>query len=185
MKEAGAAEKRIAISNGRYHQGVPAITVIVDGGWSKRSHKHSYNAKSGVAIIIGKETGKILYLDVRNKYCSICQKAGDSTVPQHTCFRNWDESSSEMETDIILKGFLQSEEQHGLRYTQFIGDGDSSVYPALVSGVPYGSFIKKLECANHAVKCYCTALENLVHDKPSYKGRGKLIEIMRKTHKSS
>ena len=142
MKEAGAAEKRIAISNGRYHQGVPAITVIVDGGWSKRSHKHSYNGKSGVTIIIGKETGKILYLDVRNKYCSICQKAGDSTVPQHTCFRNWDDSSSEMETDIILKGFLQSEEQHGLRYTQFIGDGDSSVYPALVSGVPYGPSLR-------------------------------------------
>ena len=180
MKEAGAAEKRIAISNRRYHQGMPAITVIVDGGWSKRSHKHSYNAKSGVAIIIGKETGKILYLDVRNKYCSICQKAGDSTVPQHTCFHNWDESSSALETDIILKGFLQSEEQHGLRYTQFIGDGDSSVYPALVSGVPYGTFIKKLECANHAVKCYRTALENLVHDKPSYKGRGKLTERMRK-----
>ena len=90
-----------------------------------------------------------------------------------------------METDIILKGFLQSEEQHGLRYTQFIGDGDSSVYLALISGMPYGSFIKKLECANHVVKCYRTALENLVHDKPSYKGRGKLTETMRKTHKSS
>ena len=58
MKEAGNAEKAIAITNGRYHQGVPAITVIVDGGWSKRSHKHSYNAKSGVGIIIGQETGK-------------------------------------------------------------------------------------------------------------------------------
>ena len=180
MKEAGAAEKSIAISNGRYHQGVPAITVIVDGGWSKRSHKHSYNAKSGVGIIIGKETGKILHLGVRNKYCSVCNKAADGTVPQHTCFRNWDKSSSAMETDIILKGFLQSETQHGLRYIQFIGDGDSSVYPALVSGVPYGYFIKKVECANHAVKCYRTALENLVHDKPCYKGKGKLTETMRK-----
>ena len=100
--------------------------------------------------------------------------------PQHTCFRNWDKSSSAMETDIILKGFLQSETQHGLRYIQFIGDGDSSVYPALVSGVPYGYFIKKVECANHAVKCYRTALENLVHDKPCYKGKGKLTETMRK-----
>ena len=180
MKEAGAAEKAIAIANGRYHQGVPAITVIVDGGWSKRSHKHSYNAKSGVGIIIGKETGKILYLGVRNKYCSVCHKAAGGTIPPHTCFLNWDESSSAMETDIILKGFLQSEEQHGLRYTQFIGDGDSSVYPALVSGVPYGNFIKKMECANHAVKCYRTALENLVHDKSCYKGRGKLTEAMRK-----
>ena len=58
MKEADAAEKAIAISNSRYHQGVPAITVIVDGGWSKHSHKHSYTAKPGVNIIPGKETGK-------------------------------------------------------------------------------------------------------------------------------
>ena len=47
-----------------------------------------------------------------------------------------------METDIILKGFLTSEQQHGLRYIEFIGDGDSSVFPTLVSGVPYGHYIK-------------------------------------------
>ena len=48
MAEAGREEKELAISRGDYHEGVPAITVIVDGGWSKRSHKHSYNANSGV-----------------------------------------------------------------------------------------------------------------------------------------
>ena len=85
-----------------------------------------------------------------------------------------------MESDIILRGFQDSEKQHDVRYTQFIGDGDSSVHPTLVSGVPWGYAIRKLECANHAVKCYCTALENLVHDKPHYKGRGKLTETMRK-----
>ena len=63
---------------------------------------------------------------------------------------------------------------------EFIGDGDSSVFPALVSVVPYGHHIKKLECANHAVKCYRTALEHLTNDKPSYKGKGKLTEAMRK-----
>ena len=40
MRQAGAEEKQIAIEQGRSHHGVPAITVIVDGGWSKRSHKH-------------------------------------------------------------------------------------------------------------------------------------------------
>ncbi len=47
MIEAGQEERQIAITNGSYHHGIPAITVIVDGGWSKRSHKYSYNAKSG------------------------------------------------------------------------------------------------------------------------------------------
>ena len=45
MVEAGKEEKRLAEERGDFHEGVPVITVIVDGGWSKRSHRHSYNAK--------------------------------------------------------------------------------------------------------------------------------------------
>ena len=51
MTAAGEEEKAIALAKNRTHEGIPAITVIVDGGWSKRAHKHSYNAKSGVGII--------------------------------------------------------------------------------------------------------------------------------------
>ena len=41
MKEAAGEEKRNTIERWSFHMGVPAIAVIVDGGWSKRSHKHS------------------------------------------------------------------------------------------------------------------------------------------------
>ena len=41
-------------------------------------------------------------------------------------------SSSAMETQAILEGFQVLEHVHGLRYTSFIGDGDSSVYPILI-----------------------------------------------------
>ena len=178
MAEAGREEKKIAEENGRFHEGVPAITVIVDGGWSKRSHKHSYNAKSGVAIIIGKETGRLLFIGVRNKYCHAC--ALGMKENDHACFRNWNSSSSEMETDIVLEGFLEAERVHGVRYTQFVGDGDSSVYPTLLTSVPgWGHTIKKIECANHACKCYRGALEKLVQDNPSYKGSGRLTKKMR------
>ena len=64
MKSAGKEEKSIAIKKGNYHQDVPAITVIVDAGWSKRTHKHSYNALSCVGVIFGKETQKLLYIGV-------------------------------------------------------------------------------------------------------------------------
>ena len=182
MKAAGEEEKNMAIANNNFHQNVPAITVIVDGGWSKRTNKHNYNAKSGVGIIIGKATGKILFMGIRNKFCSICTRANNTTspIPEHQCFKNWSCSSSEMETDIILEGFQMCEQQHGVRYISFIGDGDSSVYPTLISSIPWGYAITKIECANHCVKCYRTALEKLVQDKPSYKGRGKLTEVMRK-----
>ena len=40
----GAEEKiRHAIATNSFHQGIPSITVVVNGGWSKQSHKHSYN----------------------------------------------------------------------------------------------------------------------------------------------
>ena len=64
MKEARREERRLAIENNEHHEGVPAITVVIDGGWSKRSHCHSYNAKSGVGVIIGLRTNKLLYIGV-------------------------------------------------------------------------------------------------------------------------
>ena len=89
MKEAAEEKKKLAIAQGSYHEDVPAITVIVDG---KRTHKHSYNAKSGVGIIFGKQTSKILHLGVRNKFCWTCTRAqniGESPTT-HTCFKSWD-----------------------------------------------------------------------------------------------
>ena len=53
MAKAGAEERRIAIEKGVFHQGVPAITVICDGGWSKRTHNHTYNVYGGVGVILG------------------------------------------------------------------------------------------------------------------------------------
>ena len=84
-----------------------------------------------------------------------------------------------MEPDIILEGFKQAEQVHGVRYKRFVGDGDSSVYPTLIENVlGWGRYIEKLECANHACKCYRSGLEKLVQDKPSYKGRGGLTQKM-------
>ena len=175
IQAAGKAERELAIHQGSFHHGVLAITVIVDAGWSKRTHKHTYNALSGVGVIFGQQTGKLLYVGVRNKFCAAC-----ATGKEHTCFKNWKEASSSMETDIILAGFKAAETQHGVRYINFIGDGDSSVYPTLVAGVPgWGYAITKKECANHALKCYRGSLEQLVKDKPQYKGKHKLTAAMR------
>jgi len=74
MAFAGREEKEIAITKGQYHDNIPAITVIVDGGWCKRSHRHSYNALSGVGVIFGKETKKLLFMGVRNKFSFVCAK---------------------------------------------------------------------------------------------------------------
>ncbi|KAF5290729.1 hypothetical protein FQA39_LY14648 [Lamprigera yunnana] len=50
-KSAGEQEKRIAIEKGHVTpEGVPYITVIGDGGWSKRTYRYGYNATSGVLL---------------------------------------------------------------------------------------------------------------------------------------
>ena len=174
MVKAGQEEKRIALENKDTFEGVPAISVTVDGGWSKRSHKHSYNTKSGVAVIIGNTTKKLLYLGVRNKYCSICAIASNKSKqpPKHRCFRNWDGSSSAMETDMLVEGFRAAEKMHGVRYMHMTGDGDSSVLANIQTQVPGWAYVTKIECANHSVKCYRNRLEKIVQDFPKYKGRG-------------
>jgi hypothetical protein len=182
LVSAGIEERERAIKRGDYHQGIPAISVICDGGWSKRSHRHSYNAAGGVAVIIGAETKRLLYIGVRNKNCYICTRAETQHCEpvEHTCFKNWKESSQAMESDIIVEGFKQAEGMHGVRYMRMIGDGDSSVYARIQEGVPmWGRSVQKLECANHACKCLRSSLEKLVVDKPHYQGRDKLSKATR------
>ena len=52
--EAIHEEKRIALENSSVtDSGTPRISVIVDGGWCKRSYGHGYDANSGVGVVIG------------------------------------------------------------------------------------------------------------------------------------
>ena len=46
-------EKQLTIEQGNYHNGVPAIPVVVDADWSKCSHKYLYNASYGIGVIFG------------------------------------------------------------------------------------------------------------------------------------
>ena len=75
-----------------------------------------------------------MHIGVHNKYCSAC--AQEIPKNQHRCYNNWNASSSEMETDIILEGFVKAEQVHGVRCMRFIGDGNSSMYPPLLANVP-------------------------------------------------
>lgn len=49
MKKAGVEEKRLALEAGNVDKdGIPMITVVADGQWSKRSYSTKYDALSGV-----------------------------------------------------------------------------------------------------------------------------------------
>lgn len=48
-EEAAKEEAKIALENGDVSKdGIPMISVVVDGAWSKRSYRSNYNALSGV-----------------------------------------------------------------------------------------------------------------------------------------
>jgi hypothetical protein len=162
--EAGKQERALAVEAGDlYVDGIPYISVIVDGAWCKRSYKTNYNASSGVACIIGMITKKILYIGIKNKYCQFCEKylARKMDIPQHTCHKNWDGTSTAMEAQIIVEGFLSSVDMHGLKYKKLVGDGDSSVYNKIKNIKPYGPnfYVEKIECRNHILRNYCNKIK--------------------------
>ncbi|CAG9857125.1 unnamed protein product [Phyllotreta striolata] len=163
MKRAGEKEKQIAIEKQQYcKNGVPWITVYVDGSWSKRSYGTNYNALSGIVAIIGKNTGQLLFTAVRNKFCSVCARAENScrTTEKHVCYKNWNQSAPAMEAHMVVQG----EEMHGQRYMKFIADGNSSVYKHITEKVTYGTDVKKIECTNHALKNYGKRLRDIKKD---------------------
>ncbi|KAF2884668.1 hypothetical protein ILUMI_21503 [Ignelater luminosus] len=47
MKKAAEEERKLAIAEGNIENGVPYITVVVDGGWAKRSYGYGYSSMSG------------------------------------------------------------------------------------------------------------------------------------------
>ncbi|KAF2889994.1 hypothetical protein ILUMI_16179, partial [Ignelater luminosus] len=133
MKKAAEEERKLAIAEGSIENGVPYITVVVDGGWAKRSYGHGYSSMSGVACIIGEKTKKLLFI-------------GPPTA---------------MEQEIIVEGFNRSEQDYGIRYKYVIGDGDSSVYAQTIKKVSYGRFVQTLECANHVTRAFTSNLHKI------------------------
>ena len=88
MKARGKEEKQFAMEQNSYHQEIPAITVIDDGGWSKHTHKHSYNALSGISVMFGRQTGILLCIGVQNKLCAVCVCNSKAQKTTHVCFKN-------------------------------------------------------------------------------------------------
>lgn len=116
---------------------------------------------------MGFHTKKVIFLGVRNKYCTICACAAKTKVesPPHTCYKNWAGSSTRMESDIIVEGFHRSIDMYGAMYGTILADGDSSVYNSLIETRPYPNLtVEKIECSNHLLRNYCSKLKGLTVD---------------------
>ena len=66
-----------------------------------------------------------------------------------------------MESNSVAKAFWLPQTTHRIRNLKMVGDGDSSPIQQTVSN---GSYVDKIECANHAVKSYRSQFEQLTAD---------------------
>lgn len=159
--------------------------VSVDGTWQKRGH----TSLSGVVAALSINSGKVLDVEVLSRNCIGCKKhANDDKNSQgylswkadheSVCALNYTGSAPNMEPVGATKIFHRSIETRDLQYMQFLGDGDSKSYKAVVESNPYnGTSITKLECIGHYQKRLGTALRKLASDK-KLGGKGKLTGKM-------
>lgn len=162
-KEATAAEKNI--------EDTDELTVSGDGTWKKRGFSSLY----GVASLIGYYTGKVVDIFIKSSYCHQCKTWAtklDSAeyeewhsdhVDKQKCLANHTGAAGNMEVEAIKSMFKRSVE-NGVRYRNYIGDGDSKTYSGLVNSKPYGddfSIVKK-ECVGHVQKRMGTRLREIV-----------------------
>ena len=83
----------------------------------------------------------------------------------HECSINHNGSAGSMEVKGIMECFATSIEKYNLRYTEYLGDGDSKGYKEVCESDPCNGIpISKLECIGHIQKRVGRKLRNLRED---------------------
>ncbi|GFS51586.1 uncharacterized protein NPIL_385901 [Nephila pilipes] len=93
------------------------IAVAVDDSWQKRG----FSSKNGVVTVTSVDTGKIIDVEILSKHC-ICP---NKIKHLQNCKRNFVGYSGKMEVTGALSIFRRSESKYNVRYTRYLGDGDS------------------------------------------------------------
>ena len=161
------------------------LTVSGDGTWKKRGFTSLY----GVSSIIGYYTGKVLDIAVKSSYCKMCEfwskREGAAEYEEwfethsNKCTINHEGSSGKMEMDAITEMFKRSEEKYDVKYTNYIGDGDSKTYGSIIKSAPYGDIpIIKKECIGHVQKRMGRRLRECKKKNKGLGGRDKLTGTM-------
>jgi len=95
---------------------------------------------------------------------------------QDQCAANHEGSAGKMEVDAVREMFSRSEEMYGVKYSNYIGDGDSKTFKAILDLNPYDDLkVKKSECVGHVEKRMGSRLRNL-KKKEKLGGKGKLTD---------
>ena len=148
---------------------VANVSVTIVGTWQKRGH----SSRIGVTFIISVDTGEVLDYCVKSLFCHECKAHGNMNAESEE-YQSWKEchepvcqinhagSSEEMEAALATEMFGRSISECNLKYTTFVGDGDSSLYGRVKDAMfqKYGDeyIVTKEECVGHVQKILGTAL---------------------------
>ncbi|GFX48114.1 uncharacterized protein TNCV_4114491 [Trichonephila clavipes] len=137
------------------NDGKREIAVAVDGSWQKRG----FSSKNGLVTVTSVDTGKVIDVEVFSKHC-ICP---NKTKHLQNCKRNFEGYSGKMEVAGALSIFQRSQSLYNVRYTKYLGDGDSKAFTSIVENKVYGDHcsVEKLECIGHVMKRMGTRLRRL------------------------
>ncbi|XP_025261971.1 uncharacterized protein LOC105256709 [Camponotus floridanus] len=164
-------EEKAATAKEKKTEDADELTVSGDGTWKKRG----FSSLFGVTSLIGYFTGKVLDIFVKSSYCHECktweskldsaeyEEWHEAHVNAGKCQANHTGAAGNMEVEAI-KTMFQRSVKNGVRYRNYIGDGDSKAYSGLVNSKPYGddfSIVKK-ECVGHVQKRMGTRLREIV-----------------------
>lgn len=181
-KKAVEEEKK---ENEKQGRPISNLKVSGDGSWKKRGFKSLY----GVTTLIGYYSGKVIDLIVKSSYCAACNswknrkntEEYDAWYEEHQpeCQENHQGSAGAMEVESIKEMFLRSEELFGVKYGNYIGDGDSKTFKGILDVNPYGDDfpVVKSECIGHVQKRMGTRLRKIAEDN-KLGGRGKLTQAL-------
>ncbi|GFU91761.1 uncharacterized protein TNCV_3994631 [Trichonephila clavipes] len=104
-----------------------------------------------VCAVIGDKTGKCIDAEVMSSFCkgydSWKRRKGSPAYKKwkilhvKECLKNHNGSAGMMETVGMVRIFQRSLSHRSVRYTSYIGDGDSKTFSSITASNPYGEDI--------------------------------------------
>ncbi|XP_070159831.1 LOW QUALITY PROTEIN: uncharacterized protein [Polyergus mexicanus] len=170
-------------------QEVDIVTELAVSGDGTRQ-KRGFTSAFGVCSLIGIHSKKVLDVNIKSAYCKACEVWGKKQDTEEynewkieheqVCHMNHHGSSGKMEVDAIKEMFQRSENLYGVKYTDYIGDGDSKTYKGIIDSKPYGDnlIINKKECLSHVQKRMGARLRKCKKENKGIGGQNKLTAKM-------
>lgn len=176
MQDAAEDARSVAVND---NNDIANIGVSVDGAWTRRGHS-SINC---VVTAISLHNGKVIDVEPMARSCKACNLKQPMKESDPVGYSNWKEghvckyayrgSAPAMEQHGTKAMFERSVEKYKVRYTNFLGDGDTKSF-SKVKDIYDGFPVTKLECVGHYQKRIGSRTKRLKKTTKGMGGRGRL-----------